>query len=104
MLVSVTERTREIGVRKAVGARKYDIVKQFLIEAVLLSELGGLAGILTGVIGGNSVALAFDMTMVFPWFWAITGLVVCSAIGIGFGSYPAWKAASLHPIEALRYE
>jgi putative ABC transport system permease protein len=104
MLVSVTERTREIGVRKAIGARRYDIIKQFLIEAVLLSELGGLAGILTGVLGGNGVALAFDMTMVFPWFWAITGLVVCSVIGIGFGSYPAWKAASLHPIEALRYE
>jgi putative ABC transport system permease protein len=104
MLVSVTERTREIGVRKAIGARKYDIIKQFLIEAVLLSELGGLAGILTGVLGGNGIALAFDMNMVFPWFWAITGLVVCSVIGIGFGSYPAWKAASLHPIEALRYE
>ena len=104
MLVSVTERTREIGVRKAIGARKYDIIKQFLIEAVLLSELGGFAGIATGVIGGNGVALAFDMSMVFPWFWAITGLVVCSIIGIGFGSYPAWKAASLHPIEALRYE
>ena len=104
MLVSVTERTREIGVRKAIGARKPDIVKQFLIEAVLLSELGGIAGILSGVIGGNSVALALDVTMVFPWFWAITGLVVCSAIGIGFGSYPALKAASLHPIEALRYE
>jgi len=104
MLVSVTERTREIGVRKAIGARKYDIIKQFLIEAVLLSELGGLAGILTGVLGGNGIALAFSMNMVFPWFWAITGLVVCSAIGIGFGSYPAWKAASLHPIEALRYE
>jgi putative ABC transport system permease protein len=104
MLVSVTERTREIGVRKAIGARKYDIIKQFLIEAVLLSELGGLAGILTGVLGGNGIAVAFSMKMVFPWFWAITGLVVCSAIGIGFGSYPAWKAASLHPIEALRYE
>ena len=104
MLVSVTERTREIGVRKAIGARKYDIIKQFLIEAVLLSELGGLAGILTGVLGGNGIALAFSMNMVFPWFWAITGLIVCSAIGIGFGSYPAWKAASLHPIEALRYE
>ena len=104
MLVSVTERTREIGVRKAIGARKHDIIKQFLIEAVLLSELGGLAGILTGVIGGNGVAVAFSMTMVFPWFWAITGLIVCSVIGIGFGSYPAWKAASLHPIEALRYE
>ena len=104
MLVSVTERTREIGVRKAIGARKYDIIKQFLIEAVLLSELGGLAGIASGVLGGNGVALFFSMNMVFPWFWAITGLVVCSAIGIGFGSYPAWKAASLHPIEALRYE
>jgi putative ABC transport system permease protein len=104
MLVSVTERTREIGVRKAIGARKYDIIKQFLIEAVLLSELGGLAGIATGVLGGNGIALAFSMNMVFPWFWAVTGLVVCSAIGIGFGSYPAWKAASLHPIEALRYE
>ena len=104
MLVSVTERTREIGVRKAIGARRYDIIKQFLIEAVLLSELGGLAGILSGVLGGNGVAIFFDMTMVFPWFWAITGLVVCSVIGIGFGSYPAWKAASLHPIEALRYE
>ncbi|MGA8810844.1 MAG: ABC transporter permease [Thermoanaerobaculia bacterium] len=104
MLVSVTERTREIGVRKAIGARRHDIVKQFLLEAVLLSELGGLAGILTGVLGGNGIALAFSMNMVFPWFWAITGLVVCSVIGIGFGSYPAWKAASLHPIEALRYE
>jgi putative ABC transport system permease protein len=104
MLVSVTERTREIGVRKAIGARKDDIIKQFLIEAVLLSELGGLAGIASGVLGGNGIALAFSMNMVFPWFWAITGLVVCSAIGIGFGSYPAWKAASLHPIEALRYE
>ena len=104
MLVSVTERTREIGVRKAIGARKYDIIKQFLIEAVLLSELGGLAGIFTGVVGGNGVALAFDMSMVFPWLWAATGLLVCSMIGIGFGSYPAWKAASLHPIEALRYE
>jgi putative ABC transport system permease protein len=104
MLVSVTERTREIGVRKAIGARKYDIIKQFLIEAVLLSELGGLAGILTGVLGGNVVAIAFSMSMVFPWFWAMTGLIVCSVIGIGFGSYPAWKAASLHPIEALRYE
>ena len=104
MLVSVTERTREIGVRKAIGARKYDIIKQFLIEAVLLSELGGLAGILTGVAGGNGVALWFKISMVFPWGWALTGLLVCSAIGIGFGWYPAWKAASLHPIEALRYE
>ncbi len=104
MLVSVTERTREIGVRKAIGARKRDIVRQFLIEAILLSEVGGLVGILTGVIGGNGVALWFDISMVFPWGWAATGLIVCSMIGIGFGWYPAFKAASLHPIDALRYE
>ena len=104
MLVSVTERTREIGVRKAIGARKNDIVRQFLIEAVVLSEVGGLAGILFGVGGGNGIALYFDIAMVFPWGWALTGLIVCSVIGIGFGWYPAFKAASLHPIEALRYE
>ena len=104
MLVSVTERTREIGVRKAIGARRQDIVKQFLLEAVVLSEVGGLLGILTGVLGGNSVALFFDVDMVFPWGWALAGLIVCSVIGIGFGWYPAWKAASLHPIEALRFE
>jgi putative ABC transport system permease protein len=104
MLVSVTERTREIGVRKAMGARRDDIVKQFLFEAVVLSEVGGLAGILFGVVGGNGVAFWFDMSVVFPWAWAITGLIVCSIIGIGFGWYPAWKAASLEPIEALRYE
>ena len=104
MLVSVTERTREIGVRKAMGARKQDIVKQFLVEAIVLSEVGGLAGIIAGVAGGNGMAIFFDIAMVFPWFWAITGLVVCSIIGIGFGWYPAWKAAALHPIDALRYE
>jgi putative ABC transport system permease protein len=104
MLVSVTERTREIGVRKAMGARKQDIVKQFLVEAIVLSEVGGIAGIIAGVAGGNGMALFFDIAMVFPWGWAITGLVVCSIIGIGFGWYPAWKAAALHPIDALRYE
>ncbi len=104
MLVSVTERTREIGVRKAIGARKNDIVRQFLIEAVVLSEVGGLAGILFGVVGGNGVALWFHIAMVFPWGWALTGLIVCSLIGIGFGWYPAWKAAELEPVEALRYE
>jgi putative ABC transport system permease protein len=104
MLVSVTERTREIGVRKAIGARKNDIVRQFLYEAILLSEAGGLAGILLGVAGGNGIALWLDIAMVFPWGWAATGLIVCSIIGIGFGWYPAFKASSLHPIEALRYE
>ncbi|HEY8133494.1 MAG TPA: ABC transporter permease [Thermoanaerobaculia bacterium] len=104
MLVSVTERTREIGVRKAIGARRDDIVKQFLFEAVVLSEVGGLAGILFGVAGGNGVALFFDIAMVFPWGWALTGLIVCSIIGIGFGWYPARKAAGLDPIDALRWE
>jgi putative ABC transport system permease protein len=104
MLVSVTERTREIGVRKAIGARRDDIVKQFLLEAVVLSELGGLLGILFGVLGGNGVALWLDIAMVFPWGWALTGLIVCSLIGTGFGWYPAYKAARLDPIEALRYE
>jgi putative ABC transport system permease protein len=104
MLVSVTERTREIGVRKAIGARKNDIVRQFLIEAVVLSEVGGLAGILFGVVGGNGVALFFGIAMNFPWGWALTGLIVCSLIGIGFGWYPAWKASQLEPVDALRYE
>ena len=104
MLVSVTERTREIGLRKAIGARKHDVVRQFLIEAILLSEVGGLIGIILGIVGGNGVALYFHISMVFPYGWALTGLLVCSMIGITFGFYPAWKAAALHPIDALRYE
>ena len=104
MLVSVTERTREIGLRKAIGARKHDVVRQFLIEAILLSEVGGLIGIILGIAGGNGVALYFHISMVFPYGWALTGLLVCSMIGITFGFYPAWKAAALHPIDALRYE
>jgi putative ABC transport system permease protein len=104
MLVSVTERTKEIGIRKSIGAKKRSILMQFLIEAVVLSLMGGLAGIAVGVIGGNIVASLLNATAVFPWGWALTGMVVCSGIGITFGFYPAWKAASLDPIEALRYE
>lgn len=104
MLVSVTERTKEIGVRKSIGAKKRNILVQFLIEAVVLSLAGGLAGIIIGVVGGNLIASYLSAVMVFPWGWATAGLLVCSAIGIGFGFYPAWKAAALDPIEALRYE
>jgi putative ABC transport system permease protein len=104
MLVSVTERTKEIGIRKSIGAKKRNILTQFLIEAVVLSLVGGLAGVLVGVVGGNVGAKMLHAAVVFPWGWAAAGLLVCSAIGIGFGFYPAWKAASLDPIEALRYE
>jgi len=104
MLVSVTERTKEIGIRKSIGARKKSILSQFLIEAVAISLAGGVMGILLGVLGGNGLALMLNASVVFPWDWAAIGLLVCSGIGVGFGFYPAWKAASLDPIEALRYE
>jgi putative ABC transport system permease protein len=104
MLVSVTERTKEIGIRKSIGARKHSILTQFLIEAVAISLAGGVLGIALGVIVGNIVAMLMKATAVFPWDWAFLGLLVCSGIGVGFGFYPAWKAASLDPIEALRYE
>ncbi len=104
MLVSVTERTKEIGIRKSIGAKKRNILAQFLLEAVVLSLAGGLVGIAVGVLGGNGIAMMLNATAIFPWGWAIAGMLVCSGIGIGFGYYPAWKAASLDPIEALRYE
>ncbi len=104
MLVSVTERTKEIGVRKSIGARNRDILRQFLAEAVFISEVGGIVGILLGVLGGDLLALWLKVNLVFPFGWAVAGLIVCSAIGIGFGLYPAYRAASLDPIDALRYE
>jgi putative ABC transport system permease protein len=104
MLVSVTERTKEIGVRKSIGARSRDILRQFLAEAVFISEAGGILGIILGVVGGDLLALWLKVDVIFPYGWAIAGLIVCSAIGIGFGFYPAYRAAALDPIEALRYE
>ena len=104
MLVSVTERTKEIGIRKSIGARNRDILRQFLAEAVFISEAGGILGIVLGVVGGDLLALWLKVNLIFPFGWAVAGLVVCSAIGIGFGLYPAYRAASLDPIEALRYE
>ncbi len=104
MLVSVTERTKEIGIRKSIGARKVSILIQFLIEAVVLSLTGGVVGILLGVIAGNGLALWMKATVVFPWDWAGIGLLICTVIGVGAGLYPALKAAALDPIESLRYE
>jgi putative ABC transport system permease protein len=104
MLVSVTERTKEIGVRKSIGARSRDIMRQFLTEAVFISEAGGILGIVLGVVGGDLLAVWLQADLIFPYGWAIAGLLVCSGIGIGFGLYPAYRAASLDPIEALRYE
>jgi putative ABC transport system permease protein len=104
MLVSVTERTREIGIRKALGATRRAILSQFLVEAIFLCQIGGLAGILLGVLGGNGMALAFGITPAFPWGWAFGGVLGVTVIALVFGVYPAYKAARLDPIEALRYE
>ena len=104
MLVSVTERTREIGIRKAIGAKRKDILSQFMIEAVVLCEIGGILGILLGVVGGNVVGLLVHAPAVIPWDWVAIGIGTCSFVGLVFGVYPAWKASNLDPIESLRYE
>lgn len=104
MLVSVTERTKEIGIRKSIGARKRSILIQFLIESLTISLAGGLIGIGLGLLVGNGLALLMKATLVIPWGMIGVGLGVCTFIGLGFGLYPAIKAASLDPIDALRYE
>jgi putative ABC transport system permease protein len=104
MLVSVTERTREIGVRRAVGAKKRNIMTQFIMEAVVICEVGGVVGVLLGVGGGNLVAGYLKVPPVIPVDWVVIGLVICSIVGIVFGTYPAFKAANLDPIDSLRYE
>lgn len=104
MLVSVTERTREIGIRKAIGARRREITTQFLLESIALCQIGGVMGILAGVALGNGAALWLGTSVVFPWGSAIGGVIGMTIIGILFGVYPAMKAARLDPIESLRYE
>ncbi len=104
MLVAVSERTREVGLIKAIGGKKKDVRRQFLFESVCISLLGAFFGIILGVGVGNLFSLILGTGFVVPWFWVITGIVICSIVGLAAGIYPAMKAASLNPINALRYE
>ena len=103
MLVSATERTREIGVRKAVGAKRAHVLLQFLLEAALLCQVGGLFGVVLGVLFGNGVALYFDLQMAVPWGWALGSVGAMVAAALLFGGYPAYRAARVDPIESLRH-
>lgn len=104
MLVSVTERTKEIGIRKAIGATRRSVLAQFVTEAIVLCQIGGIIGIGVGILGGNLVALAMSIPAIFPVDWAMIGFALCTLIGVAFGVYPAWKASNLDPIDCLRYE
>jgi len=104
MLVSVTERTKEIGVRKALGATRKNVLLQFLIEAIVICQIGGILGIILGVAAGNGVAYATGGSFIIPWVWIGMALVTCTVVGLMAGIYPAMRAAALDPIESLRYE
>jgi len=104
MLVSVTERTREIGTRKAIGAKTSTIKNQFLYESVIIGQMGGILGIILGILIGNVISGALQSSFILPWKWILGGVVVCFVVGVVSGYFPAVKAARVDPIEALRYE
>ncbi|MDH5598598.1 MAG: ABC transporter permease [Cyclobacteriaceae bacterium] len=105
MMVSVTERTREVGVRKAIGATPLRIRQQFIVEAIVVCLIGGFFGIILGILIGNLVASLMGITnVVIPWIWMLFGVVICVLVGLISGYYPAYKASKLHPIDSLRFE
>ncbi|HSC38951.1 MAG TPA: ABC transporter permease [Chitinophagaceae bacterium] len=104
MLVAVTERTKEIGLIKAIGGKRGNVRRQFLYESIMISLLGAVFGVLAGVLLGNIVSMLMHTGFVVPWGWVGLGIVICSLVGLAAGSYPAFKASRLNPIEALRYE
>jgi putative ABC transport system permease protein len=104
MLVSVKERTREIGTRKALGANSKTIKQQFLFESIVIGQLGGLSGIVLGVVIGNLTAVIMKTPFIIPWIWIISGILLCLLVSVASGYIPAVRASKLDPIEALRYE
>lgn len=104
MLVSVSERTREIGTRMAIGAKPRMIREQFLFESIIISQMGGVCGIVLGIVSGNMITIFTGGSFVVPWMWILIGVVICLVVGVCSGYLPARKAAGLDPVEALRYE
>lgn len=104
MLVAVNERTREVGLIKAIGGKSKNVRHQFLFESLIISLFGAVWGILLGILVGNIVAIFLKTGLVIPWFWVFAGIIICTIVGLGAGLYPAYKASKLNPITALRYE